>query len=381
MRWLLNDRDVSTQDYARKVLELLVEGATALVPNLWFLEAVNVILKEMKKGNVTQADASQFIALLGELDRLQVIQALVDGGMKPRHAAQRLGLSTREVRRLVERYEAQGATGLLSQKRNRPSNNRLDPELAEVALTIIRERYADFGPTLACEKLSELHGLELSKETVRKLMTEVGLWIPRCPRPSTIYQPRNPRHCLGELVQIDSSDHAWVEDRAPVCTLLAYVDDALSQILQLHFTPSESTSSYFGATRAYIERYGKPEAFYNDKASVFRVNQKNATSGDGHTQFGRALYELNIEGICANSSQAKGRVERANLTLQDRLVKELRLQDIIQGALLINAPCAQRSSAVPRPVAGSDPDSTASHPGLALRQPVNAHRYSQCQRH
>jgi hypothetical protein len=163
---------------------------------------------------------------------------------------------------------------------------------------------------------------------VRKLMTEVGLWIPRRQRPATIYQPRNRRHCLGELVQIDGSDHAWFEDRAPACTLLVYVDDATSQILQLHFTPSESTFSYFEATRAYIERHGKPLAFYSDKASVFRVNQKNATSGNGHTQFGRALFELNIEGICANSSQAKGRVERANLTLQDRLVKELRLQGI-----------------------------------------------------
>jgi transposase len=265
---------------------------------------------------------------LGELDRLKVIQALVDGGMKPRHAAQRLGLTTRQVRRLVERYRAQGTAGLISQKRNRPSNNQLDPEIAEAALTIIRQRYADFGPTLACEKLRELHGLELSKETVCKLMAGVGLWIPRRQRPATIYQPRNRRHCLGELVQIDGSDHAWFEGRAPACTLLVYVDDATSQILQLHFTPSESTFSYFEATRAYIEQHGKPLAFYSDKASVFRVNQKNATSGDGHTQFGRALFELNIEGICANTSQAKGRVERANLTLQDRLVKELRLQGI-----------------------------------------------------
>jgi len=245
---------------------------------------------------------------LGELDRLKVIQALVDGGMKPRHAAQRLGLSTRQVRRLVERYEGQGAAGLVSHKRNRPSNNRLDPELADVALAIIRQRYADFGPTLACEKLSEAHGLELSRETVRKLMTEVGLWIPRRQRPATICQPRNRRHCLGELVQIDGSDHAWFEGRAPACTLLVYVDDATSQILQLHFTPSESTFSYFEATRAYIEQHGKPQAFYSDKASVFRVNRKHATSGLGHNRFNRAMFELSIEGLCANSSQAKGRV-------------------------------------------------------------------------
>jgi hypothetical protein len=201
-------------------------------------------------------------------------------------------------------------------------------QIAQIALTIIRQRYADFGPTLACEKLRELHGVDLSKETIRKLMSDVGLWIPRSQRPARIYQPRNRRHCLGELVQIDGRDHRWFEDRALSCTLLVFVDDATSQILQLHFTPSESTFSYFEATRAYIEQHGKPQAFYSDKASVFRVNHKHATGGNGHTQYGRALFELNIEGICANTSQAKGRVERANLTLQDRLVKELRLQGI-----------------------------------------------------
>ena len=262
------------------------------------------------------------------LDRLKVIQQVVDGSLKPRHAAGRLELTVRQVRRLVRRYQAQGAAGLVSRRCNRPSNNHIDEELAQVALRIIRERYADFGPTLACEKLRELHGFDLSKETIRRLMSGIGLWVPRSQRPARIYQPRNRQNCLGELVQIDGSDHHWFEDRGPACTLLVYVDDATSQLLQLHFTPSESTFSYFEATRAYIEQHGKPQAFYSDKASVFRVNRQHATSGNGHTQFGRALYELNIEGICANTSQAKGRVERANLTLQDRLVKELRLQGI-----------------------------------------------------
>ncbi|MBL4954394.1 ISNCY family transposase, partial [Neobacillus sp. YIM B02564] len=239
---------------------------------------------------------------------------------KPGSAARKLGLIVRQVHRLVVRYRAEGPSGLVSRRRNRSSNNQTD-EIAQIALTIIRQRYADFGPTLACEKLRELHGVDLSKETIRKLMSDVGLWIPRSQRPARIYQPRNRRHCLGELVQIDGSDHRWFEDRALSCTLLVFVDDATSQILQLHFTPSESTFSYFEATRAYIEQHGKPQAFYSDKASVFRVNHKHATGGNGHTQYGRALFELNIEGICANTSQAKGRVERANLTLQDRLVK------------------------------------------------------------
>jgi hypothetical protein len=263
-----------------------------------------------------------------ELDRLKAIQALVDGDLKPGRAAARLGLTVRQVHRLVCRYRLDGPAGLVSRHRDRPSNNRTPADIASLALCIIRERYADFGPTLACEKLRECHGLSLAPETIRKLMLAVGLWIPRKLRPPKVYQPRNRRHCVGELIQIDGSDHAWFEDRAPACTLLVYIDDATSRLLQLHFTYSESTFSYFEATRAYLEQHGKPVSFYSDQASVFRVNKKHATGGDGYTQFGRALYELNIESICANSSQAKGRVERANLTLQDRLVKELRLQGI-----------------------------------------------------
>lgn len=263
-----------------------------------------------------------------ELDRLKLIQAVIDGTLKPGQAAKRLGLTDRQIRRLVNRVRLEGPSGIVSRKRGRSSNNRVPPELANMALSLIRSRYHDFGPTLACEKLRELHGLYLSKETVRKLMAEAGLWIPRRLRSPSIYQPRNRRHCLGELIQIDGSEHAWFEDRAPACTLLVFIDDATSRLMHLHFTYSESTFSYFEATQRYLELHGKPQAFYSDQYSVFRVNKKGSTTGDGHTQFGRALYELNIESICANSSQAKGRVERANLTLQDRLVKELRLQNI-----------------------------------------------------
>jgi transposase len=263
-----------------------------------------------------------------EVDRLKTIQAVADGNLKPMLAAQRLDLTPRQIQRLVRRYRTDGAGGLVSRKRGRPSNHQLPAELARTVLSIVRERYADFGPTLACEKLRECHDLKLSKETVRKLMAEVGLWIPRRQRTSKIYQPRNRRSCVGELVQIDGSDHAWFEARAPACTVLVYVDDATSQLMYLHFTYSESTFSYFEATRAYLERHGKPLAFYSDKATVFRCNQKDVAGGDGCTQFGRVLYELNIDLICANSSQAKGRVERMNLSLQDRLVKELRLQKI-----------------------------------------------------
>ena len=193
-----------------------------------------------------------------EFDRVKVIQSVIDGNLKPMQAAQRLELTTRQVHRLVNRYRSEGAGGLISRKRDRPGNRQLTPGLAKRVLTIIRDRYADFGPTLACEKLRECHGIQIGTETVRRLMSEAGLWIPRSQRPAKIYLPRNRRHCLGELVQIDGSDHRWFEDRVPACTLLAFIDDATSQILKLHFTPSESTFSYFEATRAYTEQYGKP---------------------------------------------------------------------------------------------------------------------------
>jgi len=144
----------------------------------------------------------------------------------------------------------------------------------------------------------------------------------------TFHQPRLRRECRGELIQIDGSDHRWFEDRAPPCTLLVFIDDATGALMQLRFVVSESTFSYFEALEGYLSDHGRPVAFYSDKHTVFRVAQQGAKSGHGMTQFGRPMNDLNIEILCANSSQAKGRVERANRTLQDRLVKELRLAGV-----------------------------------------------------
>lgn len=263
-----------------------------------------------------------------EANRMKTIQAVVDGRLTSSTAAVQLQLTKRQVNRLVLRYRNNGVLGLVSKNRGQRGHRQLPPGSASMALNIIRDRYPDFGPTFACEKLREVHGLTIGRETIRRLMTEAGLWIPRKLRSPSIYQPRNRRDCVGELIQIDGSDHRWFEDRGPACTLLVYIDDATSRLMHLHFTYSESTFSYYEATRRYIEMHGKPQTFYSDQYSVFRCANKQATGGDGYTQFGRALYELNIESICANSSQAKGRVERANLTLQDRLVKEMRLLDI-----------------------------------------------------
>src|SRR6202049_4419984 len=226
---------------------------------------------------------------------------------------------------LLKPYRCDGATGLTSKRRGRPSNRRMPEELRSKALAIIRQRYWDFEPTLAAEKLREVHAITLGRETLRLWMIEAGIWADRKQRREQVHQPRHRRECVGELVQVDGCEHWWFEDRGPQCTLLVFVDDATSRLMHLQFVESESTFAYFHAARAYLEAWGKPVAFYSDKHGVFRVNHPGALGGDGMTQFGRALDALNIDIICANSSQAKGRVERAHKTLQDRRVKELRL--------------------------------------------------------
>jgi transposase len=262
-----------------------------------------------------------------ELNRIEVLSQVLQGRMSAVTAADVLALSRRQVHRLLKRFGADGAAAIRHQARGRASNNRIDPTIREAAMSLVRDRYADFGPTLAAEKLAECHGLTVSRETLRKWMQDAGLWLSRKQR-RTFHQPRLRRECLGELIQIDGSDHRWFEDRGPACTLLVFIDDATSTLMHLEFVSSESTFSYFGALERYLTLHGRPVAFYSDKHTVFRVPKQDARTGYGMTQFGRALNELNIEILCANSSQAKGRVERANRTLQDRLVKELRLAGI-----------------------------------------------------
>jgi homeodomain-containing protein len=263
-----------------------------------------------------------------EIDRVSVLRDFGERRITVAQAATRMQLTRRQVFRLAKAFRACGPEALVSRRRGRPSNRRYPERLRSEALGLIREHYADFGPTLAAEKLAERHGLHLARETVRQWMLADGLWTDRQQRLRPVHQPRHRRDCVGELVQIDGSEHGWFEDRGPRCTLLVYIDDATSRLMHLQFVPTESTFDYFQATRAYLEMHGKPIAFYADKHATFRVNKAGAVSGDGMTQFGRALHQLNIDIICANSSQAKGRVERANQTLQDRLVKELRLAGI-----------------------------------------------------
>ena len=265
-----------------------------------------------------------------ERQRLEVLKRLAAGKITQQMAAAELDLSTRQLRRMQRDYAATGAKALLSKRRGLPSNHQLQPKLKRLAVELISSRYPDFGPTLAHEKLLEVHGLKLGLETVRQLMLSNGLWRSRkLRRGGPVHQLRARRARVGELVQIDGSPHDWFEGRAPRCTLIVFIDDASGHLQQLRLVPAETTFAYFTVLRDYIGAFGKPLALYSDKFGVFRVNQPClSTTTTGHTQFSRAMNELNIELICASSPQAKGRVERANQTLQDRLVKELRLRNI-----------------------------------------------------
>jgi transposase len=264
-----------------------------------------------------------------ELQRVEVLSKVVERRMTSIAAASLLGVTARQVQRLLKTFQEHGAAALRHKARGRRSNNRITDGVRELALELVREHYADFGPTLAREKLIERHQIAVSKETLRHWMTEAGLWTSRLERKRRLHQPRGRRDCLGELVQIDGSHHWWFEDRGPKCALLVFIDDATGKLLHLRFAASENTFDYFHAAKAYLRDWGKPLAFYSDKHGIFRTtNGSKLDRTSGLTQFGRALCELYIDIICANTPQAKGRVERANQTLQDRLVKELRLRGI-----------------------------------------------------
>jgi transposase len=262
-----------------------------------------------------------------EIDRMSVVQKVVDKHLKQKEGARLLELSKRQMIRLVKQYRREGAAGLTSKHKGQTSNYKYSAEFKNEVMNLVKLQYPDFGPTLAHEKLLERDNRSVNRETLRHWMINEGLWIPHRRRKAVLHQQRERRPCFGELVQIDGSPHDWFEGRADKCCLFVFIDDATSRLLHLRFEPRETTAGYFHCVDEYIKKNGKPVAFYSDKHSIFRVNLKE-TVRDGETQFSRAMASLNIEIICANSPQAKGRVEKANRTLQDRLVKELRLRGI-----------------------------------------------------
>jgi ribosomal protein L21 len=263
----------------------------------------------------------------GEILRVSVIGKIASKEMKICKGMALLVLSKRQIIRLLKRYRSDKAQGLISKHRGKVSSNRISEEIKSVAMQLIREHYFDFGPTLASEKLWERHQCKVSKETVRRWMIEAALWKEKRHKKVTVHQQRERRSRFGELIQIDGSPHDWFEGRADKCCLLVFVDDATSCIVGLRFEKSETTAGYFRLAMEYFKRYGFPNALYSDRHGIFRINAKDAESS-AQTQFERGMKTLKIELIYANSPQAKGRVERMNQTLQDRLVKELRLRKI-----------------------------------------------------
>lgn len=261
-----------------------------------------------------------------EFDRLSVCDLLDKKLIKHKDAADRLQITTRQTKRLLKNYRNDGKKALISKKRGKPSNRRHTDAFEKQIRKLIETDYKGFGPTFAAEKLKEINGITISKESLRKYMIAWGIWRANRGKYCNIHQQRPRRECFGELVQIDGSPHTWFEDRGNKCCLIVFVDDATSNIVSMHFAPTESTQAYFECTKKYIKKYGRPWAFYSDRHGIFRVNKIGAEGKE--TQFGRAMRELGIKIICAHSPQAKGRVERANRTLQDRLVKDFRLKGI-----------------------------------------------------
>ncbi len=240
---------------------------------------------------------------IGELDRVSIIQDVIGKRLRQHQAARRLGLSVRQVKRLVRRYREFGAEGLVSGHRGKTPGNARSLSVRQAVLSLVRERYRDFGPTLASEKLLEIHGQSISREALRRWMIADGLWQPKSRRKARIHPRRVRRPCFGELVQIDGSPHDWFEGRAEPCTLIVFIDDATSRLLALRFVPAETTQAYLETLAQYLQQYGRPVALYSDKHSIFRVNHPQR---EGElTQFSRALKTLDIQAIHAHMSMPK----------------------------------------------------------------------------
>jgi len=264
-----------------------------------------------------------------DLKRLKVLTDVKERRLKQSKGARILGISPRQFRRLLRRFRVEGPKGIVSRKVRSRGNRGLSQEKQDLVLDFCKQPdHHDFGPTLTQEYLADSGAPAMSVTAVRSVMIKHGLWHPNAIRELNVHPLRPRRSKMGELIQLDGSEHDWFEGRGTRCTLLVFIDDATSETLHLKFVKSENTFDYFEATREYVEKHGRPEAFYPDKHGVFRVNHEGALSGDGRTQFGRAMEELEIELICANSPQAKGRVERRNRDFQNRLIKAMRIAKI-----------------------------------------------------
>lgn len=266
-----------------------------------------------------------------EIKRYDVIKKLISKDLNGSEAAEILRLSVRQTKRLKAKVRKQGAAGLIHGNRGKPSNRQMPNQEKQKIIKLIYRHYADFKPGFAAEKLAEKHGIVRDPKTIRQLMIDEGLWKPKQKKKDSHRSWRQRKANFGEMIQFDGSYEHWLEDRngtGEMC-LLAAIDDATGIVAKAKFAADEGVFPVFGFWQEYIAANGKPYSIYVDKFSTYKMNQRVAIENhDTKTQFERAMRELNIEPITAHSSEAKGRVERLFHTLQDRLIKELRLANI-----------------------------------------------------
>lgn len=261
-----------------------------------------------------------------EREQLKVFTLIKNGSITQSEGAAKLNCTERWVRKKLKRFLEFGDAGLVHKSRGKQSPRRCDLEKERFVIELLKSTWHGFGPTFAAEKLEELHGIKISREVIRKIMIMAGIWVPKKTR-GKHRKRRERKGMFGMMVQVDGSPHDWFEGRAGKCTLLVFIDDATSKILWLEFADAESTHALLQATKNYVDKLGIPQSFYTDFGSVFHVNLNNAED-DKKTQWEQACALLKIKVQHAHSPQAKGRVERCNQTMQDRLIKEMRLAGI-----------------------------------------------------
>jgi Helix-turn-helix domain len=277
------------------------------------------------------AGEDMIMARPGEIKRLHVIQKVLERVIKQVEAAEMLSLSSRQIRRIVKRIRLEGDGGIVHKSRGRVSNRRIPDKIRNKVLRLYRKKYEDFGPTLASEKLLERDGVGISDETLRMWLLESGDWK-KSRKARGHRQWRQRKDHYGEMVQMDGSHHDWFEGRGPWCVFMGYIDDARGEVFG-RFYPYEGTIPAMDSFKRYIKKNGLPMSVYLDKHTTYKSTakptiQEELNNTGALSEFERALKELGVKVIHANSPQAKGRIERVFKTLQDRLVKEMRLKGI-----------------------------------------------------
>lgn len=266
-----------------------------------------------------------------ESKRLHIIHQALDQKITQVAAAEVLGLSDRQLRRLIKRVRTEGDDGICHRSRGRTSNHRIPRKIKTRALRLFKHEYADFNLVHATEKLSEIHGITISDETLRLWLNEAS--IPYKKRRARKHRQRRERRaCFGELVQIDGSHHDWFEGRGPACVFMGYIDDATGSVFG-RFYDYEGTMPAMDSMKQYIRQYGVPQSVYLDKHTTYKswakpTIEEQLSGQEPMSHFEKSLAALEVEVIHANSPQAKGRVERLFKTLQDRLIREMRLQRV-----------------------------------------------------